>query len=203
MVNQVWAIDFAHDPCANGQKLKSLTVAEDFTREGLAIEVAGAIRSMHVIDVLSRLVSERGVPMFIRSDNVPEFVSRAILKRITDEGIAMALIDPGMPWPTGVNESFNGKFRDECLNMEWFRSRAEARVVIVSWLEHFNTVRPHWSLCYLTPRVVAEKCRNEPSSSQPSTGRHAAVPGVCAPRPVAQPLRKGQNDINERVGFSS
>jgi hypothetical protein len=107
MVNQVWAIDFVHDACANGQKLKCLTVAEEFTREGLAIEVAGAIRSRHVIDVLSRLVSERGAPMFIRSDNGPEFVSRAILKWVTDEGIATALIDPGKPWQNGVNESFN------------------------------------------------------------------------------------------------
>jgi putative transposase len=203
MVNQVWAIDFVHDACANGQKLKCLTVAEEFTREGLAIEVAGAIRSRHVIDVLSRLVSERGAPMFIRSDNGPEFVSRAILKWVTDEGIATALIDPGKPWQNGVNESFNGKFRDECLNMEWFRSRAEAKVVIASWLKHFNTVRPHSSLGYLTPGAFAEKCRNEASASEPATGRDAAVLGACAPRPVAQPLRKGQNNINERVGFSS
>jgi len=115
MINQVWAIDFVHDACANGQKLKCLTVAEEFTREGLVIEVAGAIRSRHVIDVLSRLVSERGTPMFIRSDNGPEFVSRAILKWVTDEGIGTALIDPGKPWQNGVNESFNGKFRDECV----------------------------------------------------------------------------------------
>ena len=133
----------------------------------------------------------------------PKFVSRAILKWVTDEGIATALIDPGKPWQNGVNESFNGKFRDECLNMEWFRSRTEARVVIASWLEHFNTVRPHSSLGYLTPRVFAAKCGNEPSPSEPSTGRHAAVPGACAPRPVAQPLRKGQNEINGRAGFSS
>ena len=190
MMNQVWAIDFVHDACANGQKLKCLTVAEEFTREGLAIEVAGAIRSRHVIDVLSRLVSERGAPMFIRSDNGPEFVSRAILKWVTDEGIATALIDPGKPWQNGVNESFNGKFRDECLNMEWFRSRAEAKVVIASWLKHFNTVRPHSSLGYLTPGAFAEKCRNEASASEPATGRDAAVLGACAPRPVAQPLRK-------------
>ena len=190
MMNQVWAIDFVHDACANGQKLKCLTVAEEFTREGLAIEVAGAIRSRHVIDVLSRLVSERGAPMFIRSDNGPEFVSRAILKWVTDEGIATALIDPGKPWQHGVNESFNGKFRDECLNMEWFRSRAEAKVVIASWLKHFNTVRPHSSLGYLTPGAFAEKCRNEASASEPATGRDAAVLGACAPRPVAQPLRK-------------
>ena len=100
----------------------------------------------------------------------PEFVSRAILKWVTDEGIATALIDPGKPWQNGVDESFNGKFRDECLNMEWFRSRTEARVVIASWLEHFNTVRPHSSLGYLTPRVFAAKCRNEPSPSEPATG---------------------------------
>jgi putative transposase len=81
--------------------------------------------------------------MFIRSDNGPEFVSRTILKWVTDEGIATALIDPGKPWQNGVNENYDGKFRDDCLSMEWFRSRAEASVVIDSWLKHFNTVRPH------------------------------------------------------------
>jgi len=93
-------------------------------------EVDGRIRSHRVIEVLSRLISERGAPLYLRSDNGPEFVSRALLTWITSMGIDTALIDPGKPWQNGNGESFNGKFRDECLSLEWFRSRAEAKVVI-------------------------------------------------------------------------
>src|SRR5471030_3565933 len=99
----------------------------------------------------TRLVSLRGAPTALRSDNGPEFVSRAILEWLTDSGIHTAHIDPGKPWQNGTDESFNGKFRDECLSLEWFRSREEARVVIEQWRRHYNLVRPHSSLKYLTP----------------------------------------------------
>lgn len=155
--NQVWAYDFVFDTCANGQKLKCLTVVDEYTREALAIDVAGTIRSGRVIDVLSRLVSVRGVPKYLRSDNGPEFVSRAILRWITDSGIETALNDPGKPWQNGTDESFNGKFRDECLNMEWFRSRAEAVAVIEAWRQHYNEIRPHSSLSYLTPNAFKDR----------------------------------------------
>jgi putative transposase len=122
----VWAYDFVHDACANGQKLKCLTIIDEFTRECLAIDVAGSIRSVHVIDALSRLISTRGAPAFLRSDNGPEFVSKAILEWLAEANIDTAFIDPGNPWQNGADESFNGKLRDECLSMEWFRSRTEA-----------------------------------------------------------------------------
>jgi putative transposase len=92
--NQIWSYDFVFDNCANGQRLKCLTLTDEFTREGLAIDVGARIRSARVIKILSRLVSERGAPAFLRSDNGPEFVSRALLKWITDQGISTALIDP-------------------------------------------------------------------------------------------------------------
>lgn len=149
--NQLWAYDFVFDACANGQKLKCLTIIDEFTRECLAIDVAGSIRSARVIDVLTRLISERGAPMFLRSDNGSEFVSHAILRWLAEAKIETALIDPGKPWQNGDNESFNGKFRDECLNMEWFRSRKEAVVLIEVWRRHYNLVRPHSSLDYRTP----------------------------------------------------
>jgi putative transposase len=149
--NQVWAYDFVFDACANGQKLKCLTVIDEFTREALAIDVAGSIRSRRVIDVLARLVSLHGPPKYLRSDNGPEFVSHAILRWITEAGIETALSDPGKPWQNGTDESFNGKFRDECLSVEWFRSRAEGTVVIEAWREHYNEIRPHSSLGYKTP----------------------------------------------------
>jgi putative transposase len=160
--NQVWSYDFVFDWCANGQQLKCLTVTDEWTKEGLAIEVDGRIRSGRVIEVLSRLVSERGAPLYLRSDNGPEFVSRALLKWIVDQGIATALIDPGKPWQNGATESFSGKFRDEYLSLEWFRSRTEAKVLIEAWRKHFNTVRPHSSLGYLTPAAFAA---NRPNST--------------------------------------
>ncbi len=128
--NQVWAYDFVHDGCANGQKLKLLTVVDEWTRECLAIEVEARINSSRVIEVLTRLVSRNGIPAFIRSDNGPEFVATKVKEWIKGGGIETTFIDPGKPWQNGTNESFNGKFRDECLNMQWFRNRAEAKVII-------------------------------------------------------------------------
>ena len=149
--NHVWAYDFVFDTCANGQQLKCLTVVDEFTHESLAIDVAGSIRSRRVIEVLSRLMSVHGAPAYLRSDSGPEFVSHAILQWLTDARIETAFIDPGKPWQNGTNESFNGKFRDECLSVEWFRTRREAQVIIEAWRQHYNAVRPHSSLGYLTP----------------------------------------------------
>jgi putative transposase len=155
--NAVWSCDFVFDACANGQQLKCLTVVDEYTRESLAIDVAGSIRSGRVIEVLSRLISVRGAPRYLRSDNGPEFVSVALLKWVTAQGIECALIDPGKPWQNGTTESFNGKFRDECLAAEWFRNRIEARVVIEDWRQHYNQVRPHSSLNYETPEAFSKK----------------------------------------------
>jgi putative transposase len=155
--NQVWAYDFVFDACANGQQLKCLTVIDEFTRECLAIEVAGSLRSGRVIEVLSKLISVRGAPKFIRSDNGPEFVSRAVLRWLQDAGIDTAPIDPGKPWQNGANESFNGKFRDECLGMQWFKNRIDAKVAIEDWRKMFNEVRPHSSLQNLTPAEYARR----------------------------------------------
>jgi len=201
--NQVWAFDFVFDACADGRQLKCLTVEDEFTKEGLAIEVDGRIRSRRVIEVLSRLVSERGAPKHMRSDNGPEFVSRALLKWIVDQGIDTALIEPGKPWQNGVNESFNGKFRDECLSLEWFRSRAEAKIVIENWRRHYNAVRPHSSLDYQTPAEFAAQLKEQASASVQATGQDAAVHGAFAPRPVAQPPRKGHQEPATRDAVSS
>lgn len=158
--NQVWSYDFVFDACANGQQLKCLTIVDEYTRECLAIDVAGSIRTNRVIEVLSRLVSERGAPRYLRSDHGPEFVSRALLHWSLEQGIETALIDPGKPWQNGTTESFNGKLRDECLSLEWFRNRIEARIVIEDWRRHYNEVRPHSSLRYLTPRQMAQSLNN-------------------------------------------
>ena len=191
MSNQVWSYDFVFDHVANGQQIKCLTVVDEGTSEGLAIDVAGSIRSRRVIEVLSRLVAERGAPKVLRSDNGPEFVSRALLQWIANEGIESALIEPGKPWQNGTCESFNGKFRDECLSVEWFRSREEARVVIEKWRRHYNEDRPHSALGNLTPDEYAKKLvagaivPRKRRSPHPATGRSAAICGVYAARPVA------------------
>lgn len=119
--------------------------------------MAGRIRSTQVIDKLSQLVSAHGAPRYLRSDNGPEFVARAVFKWLTEQRIDTAYIDPGKPWQNGLDESFNGKFRDECLNMEWFRSRAEAKAIIESWRKQYNKVRPHSSLRYLTLNEFIEQ----------------------------------------------
>jgi putative transposase len=201
--NQVWSYDFVFDSCADGRQLKCLTVTDEFSKEGLAIDVAGSIRSSRVIEVLARLVSERGAPNYLRSDNGPEFVSRALLAWIGSQGIGTALIEPGKPWQNGVAESFNGKFRDECLSLEWFRSRAEAKVVIETWRRHYNEVRPHSSLGYLTPTEFVAGLKEQDAASEQATGRIAAVSGASALRRVASPSRKGQAKQEARVAVSS
>ena len=134
-----------------GSTLKCLTVIDEFTRECLAIDVAGGIRSGRVIEVLTQLVSVHGAPRYLRSDNGPEFVARAILRWLQTARIETAFIDPGKPWQNGADESFNGKFRDEYLTLQWFRNRVDAKVGIEQWRRHYNEVRPHSSLGYLTP----------------------------------------------------
>jgi len=193
--NQVWSYDFVFDRCANGQQLKCLTVTDEFTKQGLAIDVDGRIRSPRVVEVLSRLVSERGAPAYLRSDNGPEFVSKALLSWVVAQGIGTALIEPGKPWQNGVAESFNGKFRDECLSLEWFRSRAEAKVIIETWRRHYNEVRPHSSLGYLTPDAFA--ALQADAAPRHATGQGAAVHGASAPRPVAPPPRKRRTQQTE------
>ena len=131
----------------------------------LAIDVAGSIRSGRVIEVLSKLISVRGAPRVIRSDNGPEFVSLAVLGWLSRAGIDTAFIAPGKPWENGTNESFNGKFRDECLNMEWFTSRREAKVIIEQWRQEYNDVRPHSSIGDMTPTAFRRQMTSTPNKS--------------------------------------
>lgn len=160
-INHVWAYDFVFDTCADGRTLKCLTVIDEFTRECLAIDVAGSIRSARVIEVLTKLVSVHGAPRYLRSDNGPEFVARAVLRWLLTAQIETAFIDPGKPWQNGVDESFNGKFRHEHLSLQWFRHRVEAQVAIEQWRRHYNEVRPHSSLGYRTPREFKDQITSQ------------------------------------------
>jgi len=174
--NHVWAYDFIFDTCANGQALKCLTIVDEWTRECLAIDVAGGIRSGRVIEVLSQLVSVHGAPRYLRSDNGPEFVVAAILRWLADASIDTALIDPGKPWQNATDESFNGKFRDEYLSLQWFRNRVDAKVGIEQWRRHYNEVRPHSSLRYLTPAEFKATQMAAPVNG----GRSPAMPARAA-----------------------
>jgi putative transposase len=119
--NQVWTYDFVYDTCANGQRPKILTVTDEFTRESMAIEVATRIRARQVMQVLERVIRAYGTPAYLRSDNGPEFVARAVQHWLQAQQIQTAYIEPGSPWQDAYGESFNGRLRDECLMLEWFR----------------------------------------------------------------------------------
>lgn len=151
----VWTYDFVHDHCANGTALKMLTLVDEFTRESLAIEVATSLTAHAVQHVLRAVFVRAGAPQYLRSDNGPEFIAVALQDWLKQQGLQTIHIEPGMPWQNGVGESFNGKFRDECLNMQWFRSLADAKVHIEGWRRHYNTERPHSSLGYQTPHAFA------------------------------------------------
>lgn len=163
---EIWAYDFAYDRCTQGQKLKILVVVDEYSRECLAIEVGQRINAQRVIQTLQRLMRERELPRYIRSDNGPEFVAQAVQQWLEWSGIGPAFIEPGKPWQNGVAESFIGKLRDECLNLEWFYSPAEAQVIVEEYRRHYNQQRPHSSLGYATPVEMRRLTQDEAAREQ-------------------------------------
>jgi putative transposase len=155
--NHVWAYDFVHDVCRDGRKLKILTVVDEYTRECLTIEVEDRIPASVVCRTLLGLFSERGRPEFVRSDNGPEFIAKALMRMLAEEKVAVKHIEPGSPWQNGRNERFNGTLRDECLNLETFEHRDQARAVCRLYAKHYNQERPHSALGYRTPAEFAAK----------------------------------------------
>ena len=130
---------------------RTLNLLDEFTRECLAIRVERKLNSLDVIDVLTDQFILRGVPLFIRSDNGPEFIAEAVRKWIGLVGAKTAYIAPGSPWENGYVESFNARLRDELLNGEIFYSIKEAQIIIEGWRHHYNHIRPHSSLGYQPP----------------------------------------------------
>jgi len=149
--NHVWSYDFMEDRTHDGRKYRILNIIDEFTHECLSIRVARKLNSTNAIDVLSDLFILRGVPGFIRSDNGPEFVAKAVQGWIAAVGAKTAYIAPGSPWENGYVESFNARLRDELLNGEIFYSLKEAQIIIESWRRHYNAIRPHASLGYKAP----------------------------------------------------
>jgi putative transposase len=158
-VNDVWSMDFVSDSLSNGRRIKCLTVADDFTHECIDIAVDFGISGQYVTRLLDQAAIFRGYPVAVRTDNGPEFTSRAFLAWTTLHGIRHILIQPGRPMQNGYIESFNGKFRDECLNEQWFQSLPQARDCIAEWRKDYNEVRPHSSLGRIPPSQFAQQQR--------------------------------------------
>jgi putative transposase len=154
--NQVWSLDFMTDALSSGRRFRTLNIVDDYTREAVAIEVDTSLGGLRVARVLEELKKQRGLPGHIRSDNGPEFTSRALDQWAYEHGIRWHYIQPGRPMENGYVESFNGRLRDECLNENWFADLAEARETIEDWRQDYNRCRPHSALGYRTPEEFAK-----------------------------------------------
>jgi putative transposase len=168
--NDVWASDILHLYCGNGQRVRCLTVLDEYTRECLALEVGSSMSAERVVRTLALLAEQHGSPRYLRSDNGSEFVGRRTQQWLRDHGVQPALIDPGKPWQNAVVESFHSRLRDECLNCEWFGSVAEARVVIEDYRRTYNSDRPHSSLGYLTPAEMRAEYDTNVDTEDPQSG---------------------------------
>lgn len=155
--NHVWTYDFIMDRTIDGKRLKCLTVSDEFTRQGLAIEFARSMTANDVKRVLSWLFAIHGRPEYLRSDNGPEFIAKALRDWLKREHVETCYIEPGSPWQNGYGESFNSIFRDDCLNRWDFYSVKEANVVGKHWLGEYNDYRPHGSLNGITPNMFLEQ----------------------------------------------
>ena len=155
--NQRWSLDFVTDTLGNGRKFRMLNVIDDCTRECLCIEVSTGFSGRHVTRVLERLCQQRGRPEVIRSDNGPEFTSKAVQDWAKERGINWHCIEPGKPTQNSHIESFNGKLRDECLNQNYWRDLAEVRKETSEYRRDYNEERPHSALCYLPPVEYARR----------------------------------------------
>jgi putative transposase len=162
--NEVWSADFVFDRTAEGRVLKCLTIVDDATTEAVAIVPARALGGRPVTRVLEQLAVSRGLPHILRTDNGPEFCGRAMLTWAHEHGLTLRLIAPGKPNQNAYIESFNGRFRDECLNEHWFTSVAHAQVVIETWRREYNEERPKKGLGGLTPAAYARRLMTETST---------------------------------------
>lgn len=184
--DHVWTWDFVFDRTTSGTTLKWLSIVDEHTRECLALKVARSITSEDVIDTLAELFAMRGVPESIRSDNGPEFVSRAIREWLTRLSIETLYIAPGCPWENGYAESFHSKLRDEFLSCETFESVSSARTQTAAWKQDYNHHRPHSSLGYLTPAEFAARCA-------------ASTPEKSSATPQPSPPFQPHSDLTQPV----
>lgn len=154
--NHVWTVDFVHDKLSRGRNIRLLSVVDEYTRQCLCLRVERSLKSQDVKQTLEILFQDYGKPLYLRSDNGSEFIARTLQGCLEQHGTKPLFIEPGSPWQNGKCESFNGKLRDECLNMEVFDTLKEAQVVIEAWRDEYNTFRPHSALNYQTPDAFAQ-----------------------------------------------
>jgi len=154
---QIWAYDFIFDSTTDGRPLKILAVIDEYTKECLALVPARQFRSHDVKSTLERLIAERGPPSFLRSDNGSEFAAVLVEDALKTLSVEAVFIEPGKPWQNGKAEAFNGRLRDECLNMELFRTTLEASVVLEDWRSYYNRHRPHGAINYRTPEEFRDE----------------------------------------------
>jgi putative transposase len=154
--NEIWSMDFVFDRVASGRTIKNLVIVDDATHESVAIVAEHTIGGDHLARILDEICFKRGKPAMIRTDNGPEFTGKSMLTWAHRQGITLRLIEPGKPNQNAYVESFNGRFRDECLNEHWFTSIEHARVVIEKWRREYNDERPKKSLGGITPSQYAK-----------------------------------------------
>lgn len=164
--NERWSMDFVSDALGDGRKFRALTIVDDVTREVPAIEVDFSLPGGRVVRVLEQLGQARGFPNGIVLDNGPEFRGEALDQWAAARGVVLLFIQPGKPVQNAFAESFNGRFRDECLNESWFVSLADARETIEAWRIDYNRVRPHSGLADATPEEFARDLRLTTTSTQ-------------------------------------
>ena len=181
--NERWSMDFVHDYLADGRRYRTLNVIDAFTRECLAIEVDTSLPGARVVRVLDKLIWQYGLPETLRVDNGPEFISMALDRWAFLHGVKLDFIQPGKPTQNGHVESFNGRFRDECLAQAHFPTLARARAEIELWRVEYNCERPHSSLRYETPKGFGDRVRRQ---VPPSAGATAVLVGESTEAPGHQ-----------------
>jgi Transposase and inactivated derivatives len=164
--NEIWSMDFVMDALATGRRIKCLTIVDDYTRECLDIAVDHGISGAYVARVLETVGQFRGLPRAIRTDQGPEFTSRALDRWAYGRGVDLKLIAAGKPTQNAYIESFNGRFRDECLNEHYFHTLAHARAVIAAWRLDYNETRPHSSIGRMPPAEFAALHRLREASAK-------------------------------------
>lgn len=161
-----WSMDFVADQLFDGRKFRSLTVVDNYSRKCLAIEVDQGIKGEQVVAVMERLKQQHGrVPERIKVDNGSEFISKALDRWAYENKVTLDFSRPGKPTDNALIESFNGSFRDECLNVNWFLSLEDAREKIEAWRQEYNCFRPHSSLGDKTPEEWVKKNIEKPEFS--------------------------------------
>jgi len=159
--NQRWSMDFIHDSLFAGRRFKCLTIVDDFSKESPRIEVAHSLGGYQLVRILEEMRPVTGLPREIRVDNGPEFQSRVLLEYCLKMGIQLHFTRPGKPTDNAFIESFNGRFRDECLNEHCFMSLNDAKQKIETWRTFYNQERPHSALDGMSPKMFAEKLESE------------------------------------------